>query len=277
MGSSVIETKRTRSSSFSARTRLWVRASCAVTSGHASAHVVKTKLTTTARPSRLSDFTTAPACSTSDAEVEPHKGGEGEEEVHARPRELEAPHRDTEDRMTASVLENRLAPDEDGGVRHRRREPDDAARVLPRRVEPDVVRGAAETADQDPEDQRLIDGEHGQGGRGHRPSLRAGPRRERPQRAHGRGSIHARPLSSRTWASTRALRAMNSGVAMTSAGRGRVSFTGMTSRIWPGRAVMTATRSVRKIASSMSWVTKSTLVFTSRQTPSRSSCIASRV
>lgn len=39
--------------------RRWVRATCAVMSGHASAHVVKTKLTTRTRPRRFSDFTIA--------------------------------------------------------------------------------------------------------------------------------------------------------------------------------------------------------------------------
>jgi hypothetical protein len=58
-GSSVIDTKPMRSSSFSVRTQLWVRATCAVMSGHASAHVVKTKLTTRTRPRTFSDFTIA--------------------------------------------------------------------------------------------------------------------------------------------------------------------------------------------------------------------------
>src|SRR5207249_11300807 len=191
-----------------------------------------------------------------------------EEEDETRPRQLVAPHRDAEGRVEASVLEQRLARDERDGVRRRRGEPGDAACVLPRRVEPQVVRRAAEAGDEDAENQRLIDGEDGERGCRHGPLPGAGSRRKRPQRAHGRGSIRARPLSSRTGASTRALRAMNSGVAMISAGRGRASLTGIRSRIWPGRAVMTATRSARKIASSTSWVTNSTVVFTSRQTPS---------
>src|SRR5207247_1111348 len=196
-----METKRTRASSFSLRTRPCVRASCAVIKGHASAHVVKTKLTTRTRPRRLSDFTVAPAWSTSvndgiisarppeqaassthastaagaaqrahrappggpaDCEVQPDEPGDREEEEQARPRQLEAPHRHAEDGMPAPVLDQRLARDQRDGVGGGRCEPDDAAGILPHRVETDVVRDAPETGDQDSEDRRLAGPEAGQ-------------------------------------------------------------------------------------------------------------------
>src|SRR5262249_12438289 len=143
-----------------------------------------------------------------------------------------------------------LAADQRGGVGGGRREPHDAAGVLPHPGGADVVLRAAETHDQDSEDRRLVEPRDRQ----RRPPPAtdrdtAPPRREVP---HRRGAGTTRALSSRTWARTPALRAMNSGVAMISAGRGRASFTVTTSRISPGRAVITATRSARKSASSMS-------------------------
>ena len=45
----------------------------------------------------------------------------------------------------------------------------------------------------------------------------------------------------------------------------------------PGRADITTTRLAMKMASSMSWVTKSTVLLCFSQIDSRSSCISSRV
>src|SRR4030095_3428937 len=45
----------------------------------------------------------------------------------------------------------------------------------------------------------------------------------------------------------------------------------------PGRAALTATRFAMKIASSMSWVTKRTVLRSASQMPSSSSCIRARV
>src|SRR5262245_45643326 len=86
-----------------------------------------------------------------------------------------------------------------------------------------------------------------------------------------------RRASSRMSPITRRLRSTKGSDVSMSTVRGRASGTWISSRIRPGRAVMTKTRSPRNSASSMSCVTKSTVFAVSPQTRSRSSPMRDRV
>src|SRR5580692_1202325 len=84
-------------------------------------------------------------------------------------------------------------------------------------------------------------------------------------------------LSSSMASSSVRLRRMNSGAVTISGRRGRGRSTTCSSFTEPGRAVMTSTRSPRKIASSTSWVMKRIVRRYFCQTSSSQRCIIARV